>query len=63
MNGGPREYGGITTRVKLVESLNEHALPLELLDAEIPYEDFLVIRREMMAEVIRKVFEKLWDVT
>jgi hypothetical protein len=59
VNGGPQEYGGITSRDKLVESLNEHALPLELLDGEIPYEDFLVIRRKLMAEVIRKYFEKL----
>jgi hypothetical protein len=59
VNGGPQEYGGITSREKLVESLNEHALPLELLDGEIPYEDFLVIRRKLMAEVIRKYFEKL----
>lgn len=57
--GGPKEYGGITDRRKLEESLREHAMPLDLLDSEIPYEDFLLLRRKLMADVIRKYFEKL----
>lgn len=59
VSGGPKVYGGITTREKLIETLREHALPLELLDSEVPYEDFLLLRRKSMAEVIRKYFEKL----
>jgi len=59
VEGGPKEYGGITDRAKLEESLLEHAMPLELLDSEIPYEDFLLLRRKLMADVIRKYFEKL----
>ena len=57
--GGPKEFGGITEHVKLEESLRNHALPLELLESEIPYEEFLIIRRKLMADVIRRYFEKL----
>lgn len=59
VTGGPKEYGGITDRSKLEESLRDHAMPLELLDSEIPYEDFLLLRRKLMADVIRQYFEKL----
>lgn len=59
VKGGPKEYGGITDRAKLEASLREHAMPLELLDSEIPYEDFLLLRRKLMSNIIRQYFEKL----
>jgi hypothetical protein len=59
VSGGPQELGGITDRKKLEQSLREHAVPLEMLDGEVQYEDFLVIRRKLMAQLIREYFEKL----
>ncbi len=59
VSGGPQELGGITDRKKLEQSLREHAVPLELLDGEVQYEDFLVIRRKLMAQLVRDYFEKL----
>jgi hypothetical protein len=59
VSGGPQELGGITDRKKLEQSLREHAVPLEMLDGEVQYEDFLVIRRKLMAQLVREYFEKL----
>ena len=59
VSGGSQEYGGIRSRERLIENLNEHALPLDLLESEIPYEDFLILRRKLMAAKIREYFEKL----
>jgi hypothetical protein len=59
VSGGGQEYGGIRNREKLIENLKEHALPLDLLEGEIPYEDFLILRRKLMAAKIREYFEKL----
>jgi len=59
VSGGPKEFGGITDRAKLQENLLAHALPLELLENEIPFEEFLILRRKLMAKVIRQYFEKL----
>ena len=59
VNGGPKEFGGIVDPSKLEESLRDHALPLELLESEIPYEDFLAMRRKLMADVIRNYFQLL----
>jgi len=56
---GPKEYGGITDPTKLQESLRDNAMPLELLDSEIPYEDFLLLRRKLMASAISEYFAKL----
>jgi len=59
VSGGPKEFGGISDRANLLANLVEHALPPELLESEIPFEEFLVIRRRLMAKVIRQYFEKL----
>jgi hypothetical protein len=59
VSGGTQEYGGIRNRERLIENLKEHALPLDLLEGEIPYEDFLILRRKLMAAKIREYFEKL----
>jgi len=59
VSGGAKVYGGITERTKLEESLREHALPFELLDTEVAFEDFLMVRRKLMADVIRRYFEML----
>ena len=59
VSGGEQIYGGIKDREKLIINLSEHALPVDLLDAEIPYEEFLLVRRKLMAEKIKQYFLKL----
>ena len=59
VSGGEQIYGGIKDREKLTINLSEHALPVDLLDAEIPYEEFLLVRRKLMAEKIKQYFLKL----
>ena len=59
VSGGNQEYGGIRNRERLIDNLMEHALPLDLLEGEIPYEEFLILRRKLMAAKIREYFEKL----
>lgn len=59
-NGGVRRYGGIRTEAELRENLATHAIPLAMLEGEIPeYEVFLQERRRLMALKIKTWFEKL----
>ncbi|MFN8533357.1 MAG: DUF262 domain-containing protein [Dehalococcoidia bacterium] len=58
--GGKVRYGGITDRQRLEENLAMNCLPATLLDGEIPaYDDFLVQRRQLMAQKIKTWFGKL----
>ena len=56
---GKKKYGNITNRAELEKNLKSHAIPLEILDQELNYEDFLTIRRTLMAQKIKKYFERI----
>jgi hypothetical protein len=56
---GKKKYGNITDRAELEKNLKSHAIPLEILDQELNYEDFLTIRRTLMAQKIKKYFERI----
>lgn len=59
-NGGKRRYGAITSLAELRTNLRMNALPLELLEPQKPdYDDFLTLRRGLMAEKIRDYFSIL----
>jgi hypothetical protein len=60
INHGKIKYGGITDAKELRANLRAHCLPESLLDGDIPaYEEFLDQRRALMAQKIRRWFEKL----
>jgi hypothetical protein len=60
VNGGKKKYGGITSRQELEANLREHCLPVTLLDGEVPfYDEFLDVRRKLMALKIKAWFEAL----
>lgn len=59
---GKQKYGGITDRETLRTNFIENALPEYLLDGEIrKYDDFLVDRRQLMADKIKTWFKILSD--
>ena len=59
-DGGKKKYGGITRRSELEENLDAHCLPKALLNGEIAdYDDFLEVRRRLMALKIKQWFEVL----
>lgn len=57
--GGPMRYGSISNRHLLLENFETNAIPVELLAAELPYEEFLHKRRSLMAAKIRLYFQSL----
>ena len=58
--GGKKKYGGITKRSELEENLDAHCLPKALLNGEIAdYDEFLEVRRRLMALKIKQWFEVL----
>ncbi len=58
--GGPRRYGGITTRVEMEKNFAENCLPPSLLDGSVPdYDTFLDQRRRLMAAKIKTYFQTL----
>lgn len=59
-NGGKRRYGGITNREEMEQNLRHHCLPEALLDGQIPaFDEFLDMRRGLMAQRIRTYFKSL----
>lgn len=58
-NGGQRKYGNITNLADLKANLELHAIPLEILDGEIPYDEFLDQRRIKMSLKIKSYFESI----
>ena len=58
-NGGKRRYGNITSVSELKENLLAHSIPVELLEREMPYQEFLESRRVAMAEKIRTFFGRV----
>jgi hypothetical protein len=61
--GGPLKYGGITSLEILKKNLTVNCIPLQLLDnEEMPYEEFLKERRDLMAARMREHFLGLGNV-
>lgn len=59
-DGGKKKYGGITSRNEMCANLHMSCLPEKLIDGEIPaYDDFLEMRRKLMAQKIKTWFEAL----
>ena len=58
--GGPKKYGGITDRDEMSANLRMNCIPETFLDGDIPaYDDFLEVRRKLMAQTMRSWFEAL----
>ena len=59
-SGGPALYGGITDLDDMKVNLKENCLPVELLDGQdFKYDEFLEMRRVLMAEKLRRWFVAL----
>ena len=58
-SGGEKKYGNIIDISVLQANLQSHAIPLELLQSEIPFGDFLELRRIAMSLRIKEYFERL----
>ncbi|MGB9855385.1 MAG: GmrSD restriction endonuclease domain-containing protein [Caldisericum exile] len=58
-NSKELKYGGITDFEMLKENLKMNCIPLELLDTEMSYEDFLKGRRKLMSNKIKEYFKTL----
>ena len=58
-SGGQKKYGNITDLETLKENFVAHAVPVELFDGEIPFGDFLELRRIAMSMRIKRYFEKI----
>ena len=60
VNGGKERYGGIRDRAQLEENLKQNCVPPSLLNGSIPdYDEFLGMRRKMMAQKIKTWFKSL----
>ena len=58
--GNEKKYGGITDAVEMKENLRTHCIPEDFLDGNIPdYDEFLTMRRRLMAQKIKNWFEVL----
>ncbi|MGQ0634413.1 MAG: GmrSD restriction endonuclease domain-containing protein [Planctomycetaceae bacterium] len=59
-NGGKKKYGGMASAADLRKNLKMSCLPEAMLDGEIPqYDEFLEIRRKLMALKIKSWFSAL----
>ena len=59
-NGGPKKYGGITDFKEMCANMAMSCLPEALLDGDVPaFDDFLDVRRKLMAAKIKTYFEGL----
>ena len=58
-SGGAKKYGNITDLSLLKANLQSHAVPLEILESEVPFPEYLDLRRIAMAKVIKQYFEKM----
>jgi hypothetical protein len=52
-------YGELKTNRELESNMKSHAIPLDILEYELDYEDFLENRRMLMAELIKHYFERI----
>ena len=58
-SGRDKKYGNITDLSVLKMNMQSHAVPLELLDSEIPFPEYLELRRIAMAGILKQYFEKM----
>jgi len=59
-NGGELKYGGISDWNSLIENFKQNAVPLNIFEMTMDdYQDFLIQRRQLMAEKMRKYYETL----
>ncbi len=59
-NGGELKYGGITDKKELYKNIKMNCIPEEIFNMEIgDYENFLAIRRKLMAEKIKNFYYSL----
>ena len=59
-NGGELKYGGISDWNSLIENFKQNAVPLDIFEMTMDdYQDFLIQRRQLMAEKMRKYYETL----
>jgi len=59
-DGGKKKYGGITDAGELRANLRMSCVPESMLDGEIrAYDEFLEVRRKLMAQKIKTWFEAL----
>lgn len=57
---GAAKYGGIINHDGVVENFRKNAVPVELLDGDLEdYDEFLVVRRTLMAKKIRDYYFSL----
>lgn len=62
VSGGKARYGAITDKKLLERNLKENCIPLNMLGGTpMPYDEFLVERRRLMAERIGAWFKTLGD--
>jgi hypothetical protein len=60
ISGGPKKYGNIVDRAELLENFEMSCIPAEMLSESPPsYDEFLDLRRKMMALRIKKWFDWL----
>jgi len=59
-NGGLVKYGNIVDENMLIENFKQNAIPIEVFDMTMDdYEEFLEMRRRLMADKIRRFYESL----
>lgn len=56
VTNGKAKYGEIKTHKELLRNLSAHAIPHELLETEVNFDDFLENRRLLMAALIKNYF-------
>jgi hypothetical protein len=60
VDGGKKQYGGITNEVELRTNLRQNCIPEGMLDGTVKsYDEFLVARRLLIADKIKTWFEGL----
>ncbi len=59
-NGGELKYGGISDWNLIIENFKQNAVPLNIFEMTMDdYQDFLIQRRQLMAEKMRKYYEMI----
>ena len=59
VQGGIKRYGAIDSMESLTQNLQAHAVPVEILTQKLDYDEFLALRRSLMAEKIKSYFQSL----
>ena len=53
------KYGELKAKKDLEINMRAHAIPLDILEYELDYEDFLENRRVLMANLIKDYFKRI----